>query len=153
MFEQAKAVEAAAAARWLEREQALLARLAAPGDTFYSGHEGGFPAEDILRVADDLDGLDGGRFAGVTTFPALLYDRAAGSVRPTPNLATIERAAERLHASGRTEVRVNAPGTTSASVLRLLADAGATQVEPGHGLTGTCPQHLSESEPETPAAV
>jgi predicted amino acid racemase len=26
-------------------------------------------------------------------------------------------------------------------------------VEPGHGLTGTCPQHLSESEPESPAAL
>jgi predicted amino acid racemase len=153
VFEQAKAVEAAAAAHRLGREQALLARLTAPGDTFYSGHEGGFPAEDVVRVADDLDRLDGGRFAGVTTFPALLYDRSAGAVRPTPNLATLQRAAERLRAAGRTDLRVNAPGTTSASVLGLLAEAGATQVEPGHGLTGTCPQHLSESEPETPAAL
>jgi len=153
VFEHAKAVEAAAAVRRLGREQALLARITAPGDTFYSGHEGGFPAEDVVRVADDLDRLDGARFAGVTTFPALLYDRSAVAVRPTPNLATIERAAERLRASGRTDLRVNAPGTTSVSVLPLLAGAGATQVEPGHGLTGTCPQHLSESEPETPAAL
>ncbi|HEY7257456.1 MAG TPA: alanine racemase [Gaiellales bacterium] len=153
VFEEAKAAEAAAAARRLGREQALLARLAAPGDTFYPGHEGGFAAEDVLRVADHLDALEGGRFAGVTTFPALLYDRSDRAVRPTPNLATIERAAGRLRASGRSELRVNAPGTTSASVLRLLADAGATQVEPGHGLTGTCPQHLSESELEVPAAL
>ena len=133
VFDQAKTAEAAAAVRRLGREQALLARLAAPGDTFYPGHEGGFPAEDVVRVADYLDRLDGARLAGVTRFPALLYDRAAAAVWPAPNLATIERAAERLRASGRTELRVNAPGTTSASVLRLLADAGTTQVEPGHG--------------------
>ncbi len=153
VFEHAKAVEAAAAAHAMGREQALLVRIADPGDTFYSGHEGGFPTEDVVRVADDVDRLDGARFAGVTTFPAFLYDRSGRAIRPTPNLATIERAAERLRASGRTDLRVNAPGTTSASVLRLLADGGATQVEPGHGLTGTCPQHLSESEPETPAAL
>jgi predicted amino acid racemase len=153
VFERAKATEAAAAAGRIGREQALLARIAAPGDTFYPGHEGGFAAQDVVRVADDLDALDGGRFAGVTTFPALLYDHTDRAVRPTPNLATLERAAGALRASGRSGLRVNAPGTTSASVLRVLADAGATQVEPGHGLTGTCPQHLSDSELETPAAL
>jgi predicted amino acid racemase len=153
VFEHSKAVEAAGAARRLGREQPLLARIAAPGDTYYPGQEGGFAAGHVLDVADDLDGLDGGRFAGLTTFPALLYDGETGTVRPTPNLATLERAAERLRAAGRTALRVNAPGTTSASVLGLLAGAGATQVEPGHGLTGTCPQHVSESEPESPAAL
>jgi len=59
VFEHAKAVEAAAAARALGREQGLLARIAGPGDTFYSGHEGGLPAEDVVRVADDIDRLDG----------------------------------------------------------------------------------------------
>jgi predicted amino acid racemase len=153
VFERSKAVEAAGAGHRLGREQPLLARIADPGDTFYPGHEGGFSAHDVAQLADDLDGLDGGRFAGVTTFPALLYDRERRVVRPTPNLATLERAAERLRSAGRTGLVVNAPGTTSASVLSLLADAGATQVEPGHGLTGTCPQHLSADEPELPAAL
>jgi predicted amino acid racemase len=153
VFEHAKAAEAAAAARLLGREQALLARITEPGDTFYPGHEGGFPAAEVVRVADGLDALPGAHFAGVTTFPALLYDGSTGAVRPTPNLTTIERAAERLRSAGRTGLRVNAPGTTSASVLPRLANAGATQVEPGHGLTGTCPQHVSQSEPESPAAL
>lgn len=153
VFERSKAAEAAAAAQGCGREQPLLARIADPGDTFYPGHEGGFPADDVARLADDLDGLDGARFAGVTTFPALLYDEERRAVRPTPNLATLERAAERLRSTGRADVAVNAPGTTSASVLGVLASAGATQVEPGHGLTGTCPQHLSEDEPELPAAL
>ena len=153
VFSQTKAAEAAAAARAAGRDQALLARLAAPGDTFYLGHEGGFAADDVLAVAAALDSLDGARFAGITTFPALLYDHDRRSVAPTPNLATLERAAERLRGAGRSGVRLNGPGTTASGVLAMLADAGVTQVEPGHGLTGTTPLHAVHDEPELPAAL
>jgi predicted amino acid racemase len=153
VFELDKAAEAGAAASEVGRTQALLARVVAPGDHFYAGHEGGFDAEEVLRVADSIDALPGARFAGVTTFPAALFDRAAGGVRPTPNLGTLERAAARLAAEGREGVRVNAPGTTSTATLAMLADAGATQVEPGHGLTGTTPPHAFEDLPEEPAAL
>ena len=37
--------------------------------------------------------------------------------------------------------------------LEALAAAGATQVEPGHGLTGTTPLHVSGDLPEAPAVV
>ena len=37
--------------------------------------------------------------------------------------------------------------------LKALAEAGATQVEPGHGLTGTTPLHVSDDLPEAPAVV
>ncbi len=153
VFDETKAAEAAAAARAAGREQALLARLVADGDTFYTGHEGGFPAGDVLRVADALDGLDGARFGGITTFPALLYDHDRRAVVPTPNLGTLQRAAERLRGAGRTDVRINGPGTTAAGVLATLASAGVTQVEPGHGLTGTTPLHAVRDEPELPAAL
>ena len=56
---------------------------------------------------------------------------------PTPNLATLEAAAARLRDAGVAEVRVNAPGANSAALFALLAERGATQVEPGHALTGT----------------
>ena len=151
VFSDGKAAEATAASRAAARTQDLLARIHAPDDRFYSGHEGGFPADDVVAVAERLDGLDGGRFAGITTFPALLFDAAARDVRPTPNLATLERAAERLRGAGFTGIRVNAPGTTSTAVLALLADHGATQVEPGHGLTGTTPLHRFRDLPELPA--
>jgi predicted amino acid racemase len=153
VFDETKAGEAAAAARACGREQHLLARLVAPGDTFYQGHEGGFAVGDVVQVADALDRLEGARFAGITTFPALLYDHDRREVAPTPNLATLERAAERLRDAGRREIRVNAPGTTASGVLHMLADAGATQVEPGHGLTGTTPLHAVRDEPELPAAL
>ncbi len=153
VFNDEKAAEAAAGASAVSRTQNLLARLAAPGDFFYRGHEGGFSATDAVAVAERIEALDGARFAGVTTFPALLYDAATRAVVPTPNLGTLSDAAERLIASGRGDLRVNAPGTTSTFTLRVLADAGATQVEPGHGLTGTTPAHAFEDLPEEPAVL
>lgn len=143
-----KAAEAAA----VSRDQALLLRLHGPGDVFYEGHEGGFPAGEAVEAAEAVDRLDGARFAGVTTFPALLFDAGARDVRPTPNLETLGRAAAALRAAGRERLVVNAPGTTSKAVLRLLAERGATQVEPGHGLTGTTPLHAVRDLEETPAA-
>jgi predicted amino acid racemase len=104
-------------------------------------------------VAERLDSLDGASFAGLTTFPALLYDPAGCVVRATPNLGTLARASEALRAAGREAVELNAPGTTSVRTLAALADAGATQVEPGHALTGTTPWHATEDLPERPAML
>ncbi|WP_084104666.1 alanine racemase [Demequina sp. NBRC 110056] len=146
-----KAREAGAAATALGREQAVLARITAPGDRFYRGHEGGFDAADVVAVADALDAIPGVRFAGVTSFPATLFDAATGRAASTPNLATLTRAKEALLAAGREHVELNAPGTTSTSILETLAAAGATQVEPGHGLTGTTPLHAVEDLVEEPA--
>ena len=153
VFNETKAAEAAAVAAERGRMQPLLARLFAEGDRFYNGHEGGFPAGSVADVADTLDRLAGGRFAGITTFPALLFENEAGEVRTTPNLDTLARAVEALHRTGRTAIEVNAPGTTSSAVLQALADHGATQCEPGHGLTGTTPLHAVRDLPEVPAAV
>jgi predicted amino acid racemase len=151
VFEAAKAREAAAASAATGRDQALLARIRAEGDEFYSGHEGGFPADDVVAVADRLDALDGAHFAGITTFPALLFDPERPGVRATRNLATLEAAAKRLADAGRDDIRINGPGTTSAAALPSLASAGVTQVEPGHALTGTTPWHAVEDLVELPA--
>ncbi len=153
VFSDEKASEAAIAAARTGREQALLARIQAEGDTFYRGHEGGFDAHRIAAVADRLDALDGARFAGVTSFPALLYDPETSRVKPTRNLSTLNRAAEELARSGRSGIEINAPGTTSSVVLAALADAGATQCEPGNGLHGTTPLHATSDLPEDPAVL
>ena len=153
VFNEEKAAEAARAAHARGHEQALIARIQAPGDAFYSGHEGGFDAVAVEAVADALDRAPGGRFAGLTTFPALLFDEASGEARPTPNLATLSEAASRLGKQGRHDLVINAPGTTSARVMAALAEGGATQVEPGHGLTGTTPLHARTDLPERPAML
>lgn len=147
-----KAREVAEAARRLDSVQDVLARIRAPGDLFYSGHEGGFPAENVVEVAEKMSAMPNLRFAGITTFPALLFDEGTGSVKPTPNLATLERARGELEKAGLRDLVVNAPGTTSTTVLEILASAGATQVEPGHGLTATTPLHAVRNDlPEIPA--
>ena len=152
-FNTAKAAEAAEAASARGATQGLLARIFADGDRFYAGHEGGFPAETVADVADALDRMPGGRFTGLTTFPALLFAHETGDVRPTSNLTTLAHAVEALARAGRTDIEVNAPGTTSSTLLQALADHGATQCEPGHGLTGTTPLHAIRDLPERPAAV
>jgi predicted amino acid racemase len=153
VFNLEKASEAGAASLKRGREQALLARVRAEGDQFYRGHEGGFSASDILAVASALDKVQGARFAGITTFPALLFDAANRKVKPTPNLETLRRASETLARAGRGRIEINAPGAISSVTRRALAEAGATQVEPGHGLTGTTPLHAVEDLAERPAVV
>ncbi|WP_413990517.1 alanine racemase [Labrys okinawensis] len=144
---------AGAAARKFGRTQNILVRLVADGDKFYRCQEGGLPAANAVRIADEIDALPGAQFAGITTFPSQLFDHATGTVKPTPNLATLERAAEALAKAGRNSIEINTPGTTSSEILPLLAAAGATQVEPGHGLTGTTPLHAVRDLPERPAVV
>lgn len=153
VFSADKAQEAAAAARVLNRQQALLARIHADGDVFYRGHEGGFAAKDVLSAAAALNGNDGAYFAGITSFPALLYDHDKRTVAPTPNLRTLSATADALARGGYGGIAVNAPGTTSSVTLKTLADAGATQCEPGHGLLGSTPLHAVQELPETPAML
>lgn len=153
VFSDVKADEAAAAAHRAGRDQALLARIQTEGDTFYRGHEGGFDADTVVEVADRMDARNGAHFAGITTFPALLFDQETRRVKPTPNLTTLNRAAEALARAGRSGIEINAPGTTSSAVLPALAEAGATQCEPGNGLHGTTPLHAVEDLPERPAVT
>jgi predicted amino acid racemase len=153
VFNLEKAQEAAKASKARGRNQPLLARIQTSGDRFYRGHEGGFEASDVVEVARQLDALEGGRFAGITTFPALLFDPETRRVKTTPNVGTLERAATALRKAGHQQIEINAPGTTSTVMLEALAKAGATQVEPGHGLTGMTPLHAVEDLPERPAVV
>ncbi len=154
VFNREKAEAASAAAARRGRRQGLLLRIKASGDVFYTGHEGGFDADsELLAAADFVDGLAGATFAGITTFPALLFDQSTRKVAPTHNLRTLERAAAALARSGRSGIEINAPGTNSVAMLPALAAAGATQVEPGHALTGTTPLHACEDLPELPAVV
>jgi predicted amino acid racemase len=148
-----QAQRAGAAAHKIGRVQAILLRLVAEGDKFYRCHEGGFAASEVLAVADQIDAMPGARFVGITTFPSQLFDHESKRVKSTHNLKTLERAAEVLAKAGRGGIEINTPGTISSEILPMLAAAGATQVEPGHGLTGTTPLHAAQDLPERPAVV
>jgi predicted amino acid racemase len=153
VFNETKALEAAAAAVRAGRVQDVLLRVFAPSDRFYPGHEGGFELSNIVEAAQSVGAINGLRFAGITTFPATLFNAEKSIAEATPNRATLQQARERLEAAGHKNLAVNAPGTTSISVLEGLANDGATQVEPGHGLTGTTPLHAVEDLVEVPAVA
>lgn len=154
VFHEAIAGRLGAAAVRAGREQAVLLRVVAPGDRFYFGHGGGFPLDGIVEAARRVDAIAGLCVVGVTTFPAILANRDTRRLEPTPNFTTLRTAADRLRAAGFAIEQVNAPGTTSAGAMRLLADGGATHVEPGNGLHGTTALMLfDESQPEVPAIV
>ncbi len=155
LFSRNKAVEASRAVAASGGRQKVLLRIWEHGDIFYPGHEGGFHTDELCQAIDFVNGLEGLRFAGLTTFPALLYDAVAKKVNPTTNVGTLARGVELAlgHLGTAFPIEVNAPGTTSTGVLDMLAEMGATQVEPGHGLTGTTPLHATRELPERPAVL
>jgi predicted amino acid racemase len=151
IFNLQKAREASAAAQAAGRVQEVLLRVVREGDTFYPTHDGGFAFDEVVPAAREIARLPAVRVAGVTSFPTLLFELERKTVFLTPNMETIRRAADRLRESGFDVWQVNAPGTTSAATMQMLAEAGATHVEPGHGFTGTTPWHAYEDLPERPA--
>ena len=136
-----------------KKKQKILARIYSEGDTFYRGHEGGFPAENIVNIAEKINQLDHIKFSGITSFPALLLDHETQKVAAMPNVDTLKKAAKQLKTAGFKNIEINATGTTSSTVIPLLAEAGSTQIEPGHGLTGSTPLHALEDLPEKPALL
>jgi len=147
-----KAREVSEAAGQAGRVQDLLLRVVGPEDVFYPTHEGGFRADEVVEAARAIGQMPNARVTGVTSFPTLLFDPEAKTVLVTPNMNTIAEAAERLRSEVGLEItQINAPGTTSAATMEMLAEAGATHVEPGHGFTGTTPWHAYRDLPELPA--
>lgn len=149
----AKWVSAAAAK--IGRLQHVLVRVWDEGDLFFDGQEGGFRADEFVEVVQAIDALPNLVVVGATSFPAMEYsfDAARMPAQPLPNLATVRTALERARAELGLELPVlNAPGNTSVATMQTLKDAGATQIEPGHGLCGTTiPQMMFGSGYERPA--
>jgi predicted amino acid racemase len=69
-------------------------------------------------------------------------------------MRTIVRAAKTLKDLGFAISQINAPGNTSSETFKMIAEAGATHAEPGHGLLGTTPNHAFRDDlPERPSYV
>lgn len=135
------------------QEQNILLRIYDNGDVFYTGHEGGFPADEIVYFAEKINSLPGLKFAGITSFPTQLFNKELISVEHTHNFKTLLKAKEKLEKAGFKNIEINAPGTTSSHMFEKMAAEGVTQVEPGHGLTGTTPMHAYCDLAEKPAVV
>jgi predicted amino acid racemase len=152
VFSLAKAASASAAAARAGRRQDILLRVREPGDVVLPGMDGGFAIDELASVVAAIGDMPGVRIVGVTTFPAVSYTSSGPAL--TSNMTTLTRAADELERCGVNVTQVNAPGNTAASVIPLLASAGATHVEPGSALSGHTPFHLvDDSLPELPAAI
>lgn len=148
-------------ASWVDRAardqgvaQDLLIRVYAPGDVFFDGQEGGIPESEVAATVEAIGRLEHVRLVGVTAFPCVAYNREPDEppATLTPNFHTIVRAGETMRRKGVDVTQINAPGNTSALTMPILAAAGATHVEPGHGLLGTSPNHAFRDDlPERPA--
>jgi predicted amino acid racemase len=145
------------AAGKIGRLQPLLMRIFKPGDVFFEGQEGGFPESEAIDAARQIMALPNVKIVGVTSFPCTFYNFSDSSVplRFNPNMQTILDAAQRLRDELGLEISViNAPGNTSTRWFPRLKEAGATHIEPGHGLIGTTAAQIAESgHPEKPVYV
>lgn len=119
--------------------------------TFYKGHEGGFHSSETLGIASLLAKIPNLKLAGITSFPALLFDKQTNELKITQNAKIIRKVSEQLEDFLGYKLIRNMPGTASVEGIDLLAKAGATQVEPGHGLTGTTPLSAVVETIERPA--
>ena len=82
-----------------------------------------------------------------------VYDASEEAVKHTHNYQTLLEAKQKLEEAGFTDIEVNAPGTTSSHLFDEMAQNGVTQVEPGHGMTGTTPLHAIKDLAERPAMI
>jgi len=141
------------------KTQDLLVRVVGKGDFLYPYQEGGIPVENLAEAAREINRLRNVRLVGVTSFPCVRYNILKQRVEPISNLRTILKAAEMLEKENKIEIdQVNAPGDTSAPVMKVLADAAKPYGypiygEPGNGLAGTTPWHYFVDLPEMPAWI
>ena len=134
--------------------QDLMLRVVDDDNFFYPGQTGGTHIKDLLDVAIQIQKMDGVRLAGITNFPAMLYDADKKQVLPCNNMRTIFDAVKLIKEKTDINIiQINTPGTTSTEIIEPLAKAGATHIEPGHGMTGTTPISVVKDLPERPAIL
>jgi predicted amino acid racemase len=158
VFSVENARQVSAAAERAGITQDLLVRPIGADDVFFPGQEGGFLEAEIVTAVAEIQKLPNVRVVGVTSFPVVRYnfgESERAEPEANPNLETLTRVAAELRDRLGVEVtQINAPGNTAVETLELLAEGGATHVEPGHGLLGTTPNHILDGrQPEIPTYV
>lgn len=155
VFSVEKAEKISKEAKKIGITQDLLIRVMGPDDIFFEGQEGGIIESELPNKVKEIIKFKNVRVVGVVSFPCIRYNPTPDiPVEPTQNFHTILRSAKILEKIGIEIRQINAPGNTSSETFKLLAEWGATHVEPGHGLLGTTPNHaFKENLPEIPAYV
>jgi predicted amino acid racemase len=151
--EAAKAVSDAAVAQG--RTQGLYVRVNKSGDETFAGMVGGWAEDSCVEDIRPILDLPNVEVTGLTMHPCISYsDLDATSVEPTDAFFTMLRAKEALeHGLGLNGLRVNCAANCNSVTFEVLARYGATDVEPGSGITGSSLYHLYNDMPERQAQV
>lgn len=132
--------------------QDVMLRVAGPMDLMYSGQTAGVTLDQLPQAAEALRALPGIRLSGVCAFPCFLYDEESGQIQATPNTQSVLEGARILTQMDFSISQKNMPSATCVHSIPKIAASGGTHAEPGHGLTGTTPWHLTHTG-ETPALI
>jgi predicted amino acid racemase len=131
--------------------QPIVLRVDGPGDIVARSLAGGVAESDAMRMIADIDRLDGVRFAGFTTYPAIRFDLGRQSWVTTSNFETMTRLAERAQRELGIEVgHINAAGNVCSASVDLIAGA-ATHCEPGQAFVGGLVANAFVDQAEVPA--
>jgi predicted amino acid racemase len=152
-LESARAISDAASKRG--REQPLFVRVNRPQDEVFRGFVGGWTLERCVEQIAPILKLPNVSIAGVTSYPNISYTTTTrDELALNSTFATMLEAKARLEQElGLKDLRVNAPANNGCATFALLAEGGATDVEPGHALLGGSLLHALDRLDEQPAQV
>lgn len=150
-----KAKQIALFAQKMGLKQPVMLRIRAEDSPTYPGQEAGFLLSELRTLLCEIDKIEALCFAGLTAFPCFLYDEDKRDIIPTANVKLLQEAVRILseYQALPRSLQINMPSATCVRTLPLIAAAGGTHAEPGHGLTGTTPLHAFTDQPEIPAMV
>jgi predicted amino acid racemase len=152
VFSYEKAAYVARVAADAGLNQNIVLRVNGRGDYVPKTLTGGTPEGDVVAVIDAINRLDGVRFVGFTTYPAIRFDLQTQEWRVTPNFETMLRVAAHIEQGQGIEVtHINPAGNVCVASLPLLANTGATHCEPGQAFVGGLVGNAFRAEPEVPA--
>jgi len=152
VFSVEKAKQIADLASKMGKTQDLLVRVVARSHHICNPLPGGFTSEESLAVVRSISRLKGVRVVGVTTYPACDFNIRSKEYSLSANFVSMMQSARELKAKLGIEVKhINAAGRNCVETTAMLAENGATHVEPGHAFTGTLPDMAFHDAPEIPA--
>lgn len=138
-------------AKQLQVVQPLMLRLTDEDSQLYSGQIAGFGSNELENIIEEASHLSNVKIAGLTVFPALLYDDKIQKIVATDNMKVMNRGIEICKKAGLKDLMINLPSATCCASLETIKELGGNCGEPGHGLTGTTPLHKNSNQPEKTA--
>lgn len=128
--------------------QDIMPRVVDEDSFLYGSQQGGFDVQDLGCLIDSISKLKNVKLAGLTVFPAFLYDKEKQDIVATVNMKAMEKAVKIAKEKGYKDLLINLPSVTCCRGIEIIHKYGGNSGEPGHGLTATTPLHKDTDQPE-----